>query len=238
MFKHTQTIYTCTQQALFCLSANSRNKEGGGKEVRPTQESSLQGFSVDEIYLPRNRLPGSWSGTQDVLPGPVPRLKSLQQLSVHVTALLRSRSYVSSLQFRVKHNPCTETQRPPSHQLLSLMSPPQKQPGPWCPQDRPGRQLGQAAGTHLQLLYLPSQGGVGSHMLEERGLEADPQVCLLPVAVFLERDNPAAPHASTSAVSCDPPEERARAPGVTNIPAPPSLCLSVSFGALTWHEGF
>lgn len=55
--------------------------------------------------------------------------------------------------------------------------------------------LGQAAGTHLQLLYLPSQGGVGSHVLEEGGLEADPQVCLLPVAVFLKRDNPAEPHA-------------------------------------------
>lgn len=63
--------------------------------------------------------------------------------------------------------------------------------------------LGQAAGTHLQLLYLPSQGGVGSHVLEERGLEADPQVCLLPVAVFLKQDNPTVPHALTSAVNCE-----------------------------------
>lgn len=74
------------------------------------------------------------------------------------------------------------------------MSLPQKQPVLRYLQTRPGIKaicletdgLGQAAGTHLQLLYLPSQGGVCSHMLEERGLEADPQVCLLPVTVFLK----------------------------------------------------
>lgn len=39
---------------------------------------------------------------------------------------------------------------------------------------------------YLQLLDLPRQRGVGPHVLEERGFEADPQVSLLPVAVFLE----------------------------------------------------
>lgn len=56
-------------------------------------------------------------------------------------------------------------------------------------------------------------------MLEERGLEADPQVCLLPVAVFLKRDSPAVPHAQTSVGHCDPQEGWTRAQGVTDSPA-------------------
>lgn len=49
MFKHTQTIQALTQQAQVCVTANPRNKERGGKEVRATQESSLQGFSLDAL---------------------------------------------------------------------------------------------------------------------------------------------------------------------------------------------
>ena len=39
--------------------------------------------------------------------------------------------------------------------------------------------------AHLELLDLPGQGRVCSHVLEERRLEANPQVGLLSVTVFL-----------------------------------------------------
>lgn len=50
-------------------------------------------------------------------------------------------------------------------------------------------------------------------MLEERGLEADPQVCLLPVAVFLKRDSPTVPQAPTSACGSNLPAVAHRAMG-------------------------
>lgn len=66
-------------------------------------------------------------------------------------------------------------------------------------------------------------------MLEERGLEADPQVCLLPVAVFLKRDSPQCPRLKPLG-NCDPQEGWTRVQGVTDSPA---LHLYV----LLWYLG-
>lgn len=104
--------------------------------------------------------------------------------------------------------------RKPQTTVLSLMSsgsPGAHRPGP---AERP--QVGwkgdfAASGTHLQLLDLPSQGGVGSHVLEERGLEADPQVCLLPVAVFLKWEK--SPSAPVSSSPCSSLQHRQRKGG-------------------------